>query len=32
MKEPENYAAYDDEEESYRQELGLKKMLFKYEH
>ena len=28
----EYYKPMDDEEESYKQELGLKKMLYKYEH
>ena len=28
----EYYKPMDDQEESYKQELGLKKMLYKYEH
>ena len=31
MSEPE-VLMVDEEEESYKQELGLKKMLYKYEH
>lgn len=32
MKEPEFYQQNEDEQETYKQELGLKKMLYKYEH
>lgn len=32
MKQQESYQLNEDEDESYKQELGLKKMLFKYEH
>jgi len=32
IKEPVFYQQNDEEEEDYKQELGLKKMLYKYEH
>lgn len=32
MAEGDSYIPIDEEEESYKQELGLKKMLYRYEH
>ena len=32
MSAPDNYISPEEEQEMYKQELGLKKMLYRYEH